>query len=187
MQQAVAMYDLPRWLKRIYVFYLRYIRRDEIYAGLVEGWNAKSAREYFTLVAQREDYRTKWFNMWKNTEVDFVLTVPNAMPAVPHGGMKDAFTNCLYTFLFNMLDYSAGVLPVTHVDRDLDTLPKTFRSKNIVERGAYKHYDAGKMHGLPIGVQVIGRRLEEEKVLEGMKLIQELLRRAGKTYELLKT
>jgi len=25
------------------------------------------------------------------------------------------------------------------------------------------------MHGLPIGVQVVGRRLEEEKVFEGMK------------------
>jgi Asp-tRNA(Asn)/Glu-tRNA(Gln) amidotransferase A subunit family amidase len=27
------------------------------------------------------------------------------------------------------------------------------------------------MHGLPLGVQVVGKRLQEEKVLEGMKVI----------------
>jgi Asp-tRNA(Asn)/Glu-tRNA(Gln) amidotransferase A subunit family amidase len=32
------------------------------------------------------------------------------------------------------------------------------------------------MEGLPIGVQIAGRRLEEERVLEGMKLIECLLR-----------
>lgn len=45
-------------------------------------------------------------------------------------------------------------------------------------------YDADKMHGLPVGVQVVGKRLEEEKVLEGMKIIESLLRQDGKAYTL---
>ena len=47
-------------------------------------------------------------------------------------------------------------------------------------------YDADQMHGLPIGVQIVGRRLEEEKVLDGMKLLELALKRAGKAYSLLK-
>jgi Asp-tRNA(Asn)/Glu-tRNA(Gln) amidotransferase A subunit family amidase len=43
-------------------------------------------------------------------------------------------------------------------------------------------YDASAMEGLPIGVQIVGRRLEEERVLEGMKLIEGLLREAGAGY-----
>ena len=39
------------------------------------------------------------------------------------------------------------------------------------------------MHGLPVGVQIIGKRLEEEKVLEGMKLIEGLLKSRGIGYE----
>jgi Asp-tRNA(Asn)/Glu-tRNA(Gln) amidotransferase A subunit family amidase len=31
------------------------------------------------------------------------------------------------------------------------------------------------MHGLPVGVQVVGRRLEEEKVLAVMKRVEEAL------------
>jgi Asp-tRNA(Asn)/Glu-tRNA(Gln) amidotransferase A subunit family amidase len=34
----------------------------------------------------------------------------------------------------------------------------------------------------PVGVQIVGRRLEEEKVLEGMKLIEGLLKRKAIAY-----
>lgn len=84
------------------------------------------------------------------------------------------------------LDYTAGVLPVTHVDKEQDALGLgEFKPRNAVERDMYKMYDAEKMHGLPVGVQVVGKRLEEEKVLEGMKLVEGLLRDAGKAYTLL--
>ena len=76
---------------------------------------------------------------------------------------------------------------MTHVDKELDALDKAFKPRNAVERGMYRMYDAEKMHGLPVGVQVVGKRLEEEKVLEGMKLVEGVLRQAGKAYVLLET
>ena len=77
-------------------------------------------------------------------------------------------------------------MPVTHVDKELDGLNlKAFKPRNAIERDMYKMYDATRMHGLPVGVQVVGKRLEEEKVLEGMKLIEAALKEAGKAYTLL--
>jgi hypothetical protein len=63
------------------------------------------------------------------------------------------------------------------VDKALDKLPPSFDAKKLngVARGAYKHYDAERMHGLPVGVQVVGRRLEEEKVLAVMKRLEDAL------------
>lgn len=75
------------------------------------------------------------------------------------------------------------MLPITHVDRNRDAL-SSFKARNAIEAGSYKMYDADKMHGLPVGVQVVGKRLEEEKVLEGMKIIESLLRQDGKAYTL---
>jgi Asp-tRNA(Asn)/Glu-tRNA(Gln) amidotransferase A subunit family amidase len=46
---------------------------------------------------------------------------------------------------------------------------------NGVAQGAYKLYDAKAMHGLPVGIQVVGRRLEEEKVLAIMKRVEDAL------------
>lgn len=86
------------------------------------------------------------------------------------------------------LDYSAGVLPVTHVDRVKDTLPADFSTKSLngVARGAYKHYDPEGMHGLPLTVHVVGQRLQEEKTLACMQRVEDALEKHnGGKYKLL--
>ncbi|KAI8964586.1 amidase signature enzyme [Daldinia sp. FL1419] len=168
---------LPRPIKYIYYLWVKYVRRDDVWAGLVKEWHEKSAFEQWQLVAKREAYRGKFFEWWNNADVDFLITPPNATPAVPHDGMKEAVSSCGYTFLFNIVDYTCGIIPVTHVDKSLDKLPPTFniRKLNGVAQGAYKLYDAEAMHGLPVGVQIVGRRLEEEKVLAIMKRVEDAL------------
>jgi Asp-tRNA(Asn)/Glu-tRNA(Gln) amidotransferase A subunit family amidase len=84
--------------------------------------------------------------------------------------------------LFNLVDYPAGVIPVTKVDPIKDALPKDFKPKNHVEKGAYLNYQAEKMGGLPVGVQIIGRRLEEEWTLKGMELVEDALHKMGVEY-----
>lgn len=77
---------------------------------------------------------------------------------------------------------------MTHVDRALDRLPTTtfrFQDLNGVAQGAYKHYDADRMHGLPVAVQVVGQRLQEERVLAFMQRVEAALEKHGGKYELL--
>ncbi|KAI1105793.1 amidase [Jackrogersella minutella] len=176
---------LPRPLKYVYYLWVKYVRKDDVWAGLVKDWHEKSVYEQWKLVSQREAYKAKWFDWWNSADVDFLLTPPNATPAVPHDGMKDAVSSCGYTFLFNLLDYTCGILPVTHVDKDLDKLPPTFNIKKLngVAQGAYKLYDAEAMHELPVAVQIVGKRLEEEKVLAIMKRVEDAL--GEDKYELL--
>lgn len=66
---------------------------------------------------------------------------------------------------------------MTHVDKALDKFSPDFSIKKLngVAQGAYKLYDAEAMHGLPVGVQIVGRRLEEEKVLAIMKTVEDAL------------
>jgi Asp-tRNA(Asn)/Glu-tRNA(Gln) amidotransferase A subunit family amidase len=74
------------------------------------------------------------------------------------------------------------------VDKTKDGLPEDFihsdiyKSYNSVAKTAYSVYDVEKMDGLPLGVQVAGRRLEEEKVLEGMQVIENALREQGSVF-----
>ncbi|EGO29133.1 hypothetical protein SERLADRAFT_433136 [Serpula lacrymans var. lacrymans S7.9] len=209
MIQGFFLFALPRFVKYTYALWLR-IWGDETSATLLTSLTHKTIPEYWALISQREAYRARWFEAWRtgfgvqgwqssqpegrdkklggrfDSGPDFILTVPNALPALPHGGMKDGWKACGYTFMFNLLDYTAGVLPITHVDKALDALPAhTFRARNGIERSNYKMYDAYSMHGLPVGVQVIGKRLEEEKVMEGMKIVQKLMKEAGMEYQLL--
>ncbi len=90
-------------MKTLYVWWVRYVRRDEIYAGLLEGWREQTMEEYLALVARRNSYQALWFEAWKSAGIDFLLSAPNALPAVPHGGMREGFKACGYSFLFNMV------------------------------------------------------------------------------------
>ena len=186
---------LPRWLKYLHYLYVKYIRCDAMWAGLLRGWHERSAFEQWKLVAKREAFRTTWFDWWDeaNNSFDAILCPPNATPAVPHRGMGQAVSSCGYTFLWNLLDYTAGIIPVTKVSADEDGLVegkiegKTISALNGVARGAYakNHYDVQAMEGLPVAVQVVGRRLEEEKVLGVMKRVEQALSETGVAYELL--
>lgn len=76
---------------------------------------------------------------------------------------------------------------MTHVDSALDQLPASFRFQDLngVAKGAYKHYDATAMHGLPVAVQVVGQRLQEEKILAVMERIESALETHGGKYQLM--
>lgn len=73
------------------------------------------------------------------------------------------------------------------VDKSLDQLGESFdmQKLNGVARGAYEYYDARRMHGLPVGIQIVGQRLQEEKVLGYMSIIEEALAQSSHKYELL--
>ncbi|CAF9942823.1 MAG: hypothetical protein ALECFALPRED_010095 [Alectoria fallacina] len=167
---------IPRPFKYLYYLWVKYVKRDSVWAGLLENWSEKSAYEQWKWVAKREAYKASWHEWWKREELDFMLAPVNATPAVPHGGMREA------------LDYTCGVMPITHVNKVLDKLPATFEFNKLngVAKGAYQHYDAEKMHGLPVAIQVVGQRLQEEKVLAIMEKVEQALEETGGKYDLLK-
>lgn len=177
--------SLPRPLKWLYYAYVRYVKRDALWASLLGSFHPLSAAQNWQYVAKREGYRAAWFDWWNDDErnFDFILCPVNATPALPHGAMHDAVSSCGYTFLWNLLDYTAGVVPVTRVDAIADALDAEWRPANGVCKGAYKYYDSVAMEGLPCAVQIVGRRLQEEKVLGYMTVVEDALKQAGITYD----
>ena len=184
--RQIAFYmSLPRPVKYLWYLFTKYVRRDPVWADTLRDFHPLSAGGNWAWVSQREKFRETWFEWWNQPQqnFDFILCPANATPALPHGCMKEAVSSCSYTFLFNMLDYSAGVLPVSKVDAEKDALPSTFHPANGIEKGAYKFYNAEEMAGLPIAVQIVGRRLSEEEVLAHMRVVTESLEKAGVVYE----
>jgi len=86
-----------------------------------------------------------------------------------------------------MVDSTVGVLPITRVNPTFDAQPPDFlhgsTGSNILEERTYGcpaqngsgAYDADAMDGLPVGVQVVGKPWEEERVLGLMKVLEGLV------------
>ncbi|KAF8632793.1 hypothetical protein AX15_001692 [Amanita polypyramis BW_CC] len=189
---------LPRLLKSLFARLTRclpsWFRRffggcDYITADFFEIMRSRSVCEERKIVCARDEYRAAWHEKWISEGLDFVLTVPHAFPALAHDtSEKTTLMSAGYTFTFSLLDYAVGILPITFVDRASDALPvgffasEEYQRMNSVARSAYTVYDAEDMHGLPLGVQIVGKRLEEEKVLEGMKIIEAALKKQGHVF-----
>ncbi|KAF7324107.1 Amidase domain-containing protein [Mycena kentingensis (nom. inval.)] len=189
LKDTISLFSLPRLCKRFPGWLER--PTDPFAASLLAAMHPKTVLEERALVVRRDALRAEWHDRWTEENLDFVLTVPHALPALENGtGERASLLSAGYTFLFNMLDYTAGVLPVTTVDKRVDALPRDFytsptsryRGMSGAAKGAWSVYDARKMHGLPLGVQIAGRRMEEEKVLEGMKVVEAALSAAGTPY-----
>ncbi|CUS07150.1 unnamed protein product [Tuber aestivum] len=183
MRLVSRYFSLPRWVKFLHWAFVKYLKRDEIWAALIKDWSPTSSVDQWKLVSKRERIRAEWDKFWSENELDFIVCVPNPLPAIPHGGGKNAFVNCSYTLIWSLMDYAAGVLPVTRVDKEKDALTPGFKiNSNTVARSAYKDYDADKMHGLPVGVQIVARRFEEEKVIWGLEKVKSVLEDVGEGY-----
>ena len=89
------------------------------------------------------------------------------------------------TVQWNIVDSTVGQIPVTFVDPARDGLSDEWHERRrahhgskIFEERVYGPggvYDAHDMAGLPVGVQVVGRQWDEERVIELMKVVDEAL------------
>lgn len=87
-----------------------------------------------------------------------------------------------YTKIWNFLDYTAMSFPFTTVSEDLDSedISRTSGTdtsaldevRNPLDTYNQGLWDLASMKGLPVGVQIIGRRFDEEKVLGVAKVLE---------------
>ncbi|KAI0795455.1 amidase signature domain-containing protein [Abortiporus biennis] len=188
---VVSVVGLPLLVKNVMASILRLTStRNEAWAQIIDILHIRTTSEERQLCVQRDKLRHAWLKAMKEEQnLDFILTVPHSLPNVPHGGSGVAsLVAASYGFLFNVLDVSTGVIPVAFVDKTLDALPPNFQSTstyakmNDVERNVYSLYDPNKMHGLPLGIQIAAGRFEEEKALEGMRIVEEALKDTGREF-----
>jgi len=120
--------------------------------------------DLWQLQRQRTDLSKLYLDKWEASEgVDAIL-----LPTTPYAAAKNgAFKYIGYTGVFNILDYSAVSFPTgLHADKNLDSVPGDFKPLSEIDETTAKEYDAAAVHGMPISLQLAGRRLQEEKMLE---------------------
>lgn len=84
----------------------------------------------------------------------------------------------LIEIVWNLLDFAACTFPVTFADKTRDKArnTQTFKSMSELDGKIQADYDANFYHGAPVSLQLVGKRLEEEKVLEMVETVAEALK-----------
>ena len=144
-------------------------RGDHRLARLLRILGSKPVDKLWQLTAQRTALRHSEIAAWNAQELDAVVLPPHVLPAMPLGTSGDLTLTLSYMFRYVMLNFPAGVVPVTRVSAEetswagpspVDTLS---RHCEAVMRGAA---------GLPVGVQVAARPYREDVALAVMGAIE---------------
>lgn len=134
-----------------------------------------SANELWDIQNQRTALCKQFLDRWIATAsqtsdgrpIDAIISPVSPWPGCPHGKLGRSIG---YTVVYNVLDYSSGVIPVGRVDPKIDVDP-TYKPRNDIEKEIWSNYDAEKSKGGSISVQITGRHGQDEKVVALMELI----------------
>ncbi|KAK7688080.1 hypothetical protein QCA50_008450 [Cerrena zonata] len=139
-----------------------------------------SAYDLWQLHKEKRALRKSHLDHWEATisrtgtgrPVDAIIAPVAPYTAVPHGCNSDAF----YTTLYNSLDYTCAGFPVMFADKELDKVEPPHEFRNHEDEAVYKLYDPRVFHGLPVGLQLVGRTLEEEAVIAMTEIVDRALK-----------
>ncbi|PFH56808.1 hypothetical protein XA68_15958 [Ophiocordyceps unilateralis] len=133
--------------------------------------------DMWRLQTERTEFRCRYLDRWNEAAIDAILCPTMAFNAVRH----DHFKHVGYTGVFNVLDLSClSFATPLKVDKAIDGPDPNYEPLGPVCQQIHDDYDASLMHGLPINLQLVARRLEEEKVLAMGRQVLEALSREGK-------
>ncbi|KAL1306087.1 hypothetical protein AAFC00_004207 [Neodothiora populina] len=127
----------------------------------------------------KREMQKEYMEYWNSTAeltgtgrpVDAVIS-----PMAPFAAARpNMYTYLKYTGFVNALDYTSVAVPITRVDKEVDKPYENFRPQDAVDKLTQAHYDAEIYDGAPVGLQFIGRRLEEEKMLAVAEYMQTIL------------
>ncbi|KAL8807877.1 MAG: hypothetical protein Q9223_001928 [Gallowayella weberi] len=140
-----------------------------------------TVEEVWYWTSRRERYRREYADVWNKTArgtgpngepegmVDVILAPvgPGAAPPLDHAKYWG------YTSQWNLLDYPALVFPVSQVKPEIDRVDEGYEPMNEQDKFNFHLYEPEKYRDAPVGLQLIGRLYEDEKVVEALEFIKD--------------
>ncbi|KAL6924167.1 hypothetical protein ACHAPO_011495 [Fusarium lateritium] len=124
------------------------------------------ADKLFSLGEVKLEYGKAWQEVWRDNSLDVVLAPGASSTAVPH----DTYGNPVYTLMWNVLDFPAGIIP-------FGTSSKLIDGEVIKATTAFEpDYVPEETDGAPCAIQIVAPRFRDEECLQAMQIIDRDIR-----------
>ncbi|TEA19127.1 Acetamidase [Colletotrichum sidae] len=117
-------------------------------------------------LAVRGAYADSWRRTWRDHDLDVVIGPGAISTSVPH----DTYGNPVYTLMWNVLDYPAGIIPYGFASKEKDS-----EYQKATERFD-ADYDPETCDKAPCAIQVVAPRFRDEDCLAAIRIIDKDIR-----------
>ncbi|KAK5206601.1 Acetamidase [Exophiala xenobiotica] len=133
-----------------------------------EAWDAQR---------QKWAYQGEYLEQWRVREAELGKEIDAFIaPITPTAAIRhNQFKYYGYASAINLLDWTSVVVPVTFADKDKDKKQTDYKPLSEMDGTVQAEYDPEAYHGAPVAVQIVGRRLSEERILAIAQEIGKLL------------
>ncbi|KAI1046745.1 hypothetical protein LB505_006769, partial [Fusarium chuoi] len=174
---ADGAYDIHQHLNR---------SGEPLIPDLEDGLNLKTPTELLKhqdLTIQGLEYERQYSDYWNSTaDSDGQIVDAVLMPVAPHAAViPGKFYHGAYTDAMNLTNYTAVVIPTIRADKTVDVFDEGYAPLGEIDRKNWQAYDADLYDGAPVGVQIVGRKFEEEKCLAIARIVHAVVESAIKT------
>ncbi|KAL7626365.1 hypothetical protein AAE478_003137 [Parahypoxylon ruwenzoriense] len=131
------------------------------------------ALEYWQLHLDRQGYQKRYLDRWLSAGIDAILC-----PTTPYSSVENGkFKHVGYTGVYNVLDYACISFPTdVTVDKSVDVaLDGAYMPLSDLDKEIQAEYNHDAVHGMPVNLQLVAQRLEEEKCIEMCKVVLNVL------------
>lgn len=134
------------------------------------------------MILKRNAFQKSYLDRWQATEKDRkglmdAIICPASTWTAPRLGQSQKTFCVNFTGVWNLLDYSVCTFPVTFAKATKDPPRKDFKPLSDMDAAIQAEYDPDFYEGTPVALQCVGRRLEDEKVVEITEIIAEALKK----------
>ncbi|KAK5449280.1 hypothetical protein LTS15_008822 [Exophiala xenobiotica] len=135
--------------------------------------------DFYNLSLYLKDYRNRYSEYWLSTmnhsstgrPVDAVI-----LPVAPHAAViPGKYYYYTYSSIVNVLDYTTVVIPVTTASAKIDLFDKDYKPLNEKDKLNWEAYDPEAYDGAPAAIQLMGHRLDEERLLSIAEILVKTL------------
>ncbi|KAK2746972.1 hypothetical protein FQN57_002544 [Myotisia sp. PD_48] len=133
------------------------------------------------MILRRNQLQKDYLDRWVATKTDTLgpmdcIVSPVAATASARLGLSEEMEYVGYTGFGNLLDLPSCTFPVTYADKAVDVRrDASWKPLSEKDRLLQNEYDPDFYHGAPVSLQLLGRRLEEEKVVEMVEMVAEAI------------
>ncbi|EGU73612.1 hypothetical protein FOXB_15878 [Fusarium oxysporum f. sp. conglutinans Fo5176] len=156
---------------------------EPLIPDLRDGLKLKTPTEllkYQDLTIQGLEFERQYSDYWNSTaDSDDQIVDAVLMPVAPHAAViPGEFYHGAYTDAMNLTNYTAVVIPTIRADKKIDVFDEGYEPLGDMDR---KNWQAYLYDGAPVGIQIVGRRFEEEKCLAIARIVHAVVQSAIKT------